>query len=138
MNRRTFLASITAAIAAVSLPALSAPKQYQTGRLDSVRYIKGGGRRSGRTTRALQRCPQNAFYVCTSGAMLYTRNLARNLGRTDIKVVEAESFLVHHGGKGIDVRLIEIDHYVFESGNRNVLAEAAFIDFAKLRLSMRS
>lgn len=69
------------------------------------------GRRTGKTTKAIQACPPNAIYVCPTRASIdYSRNIALGLGRGDIRFVGPE-FIRDFRHKGLRNR-IEVDHAV--------------------------
>lgn len=46
-----------------------------------------GGRQSGRTTRAMQEAPKGAVYVWVHSNLDYPKELARKLGREDLRIV---------------------------------------------------
>lgn len=50
-------------------------------------YARHGGRGSGRTTRAMQNAPMNAVYVWCNDKLSYPRDLARKVGRDDLRIV---------------------------------------------------
>lgn len=47
-------------------------------------------RRSGRTLRAIREAPQGAYFVWFNSSIRYARDLARILGRSDLKFIGAE------------------------------------------------
>jgi hypothetical protein len=55
--------------------------------------MKQADRGTGITTRQIRAAPEGAVYVCMNGALDYTKNLSRSLGRHDIRVVSAEWLL---------------------------------------------
>ena len=46
-------------------------------------------RGTGRTTRQLKECRLRALFVCGPGEVEYTRRLAEQIGRSDIRVISA-------------------------------------------------
>lgn len=77
---------------------------------EEIRY---GNRRTGRTTRALINAPRDATYVAPSHhAVGYIENLARSLGRDDIRVI-SKGVISTGGGLRGHSRLVEIDHATF-------------------------
>lgn len=67
------------------------------------------GRGSGKTTRAILEAPQGALFVCPSAdfARSYASDLARKLGRPDVKFIGP--FMVIEAWRGTD-RLVVVDH----------------------------
>lgn len=70
-------------------------------------------RGSGTTTRQMQRAPQGAFFVCPNEAFArqYGRDLARHLGREDLKLVSLSWLEKPHNWRGSN-RSIVVDHAV--------------------------
>ncbi len=70
-------------------------------------------RGTGRTTRALQACPQGALYIVRmQQEIAHAKMICERLGRTDIKVVSQEYILrEHHLGLR---RPIVLDHWPAE------------------------
>lgn len=78
--------------------------------------IEVGGRRCGKTTRAIQRAPQGAIYVWCNDRIEYAKVLALKLGRADLKIVPPV-WLAEHGnvkGFGRETKFV-IDH-AFSAG----------------------
>jgi hypothetical protein len=67
------------------------------------------GRGSGRTARAMQGAPQGAVYVWVNGHLDYPKNLARKLGREDLKIVSPQ-WVEDRRWSGLTFPAIDIDH----------------------------
>lgn len=69
-------------------------------------------RRTGRTTRAIERAPKNAIYIWpVHGTLCYARDIARRLGRGDLQVVGL-SWLDKHSYLGVRDLVVVVDHAV--------------------------
>lgn len=72
---------------------------------------------SGRTTWAIMAAPKNAIYVCNYDSMRFMQRLAKELGRTDLRVTypmhtfRLDIVMVM---KGINSAII-VDHYIKET-----------------------
>ncbi len=49
-------------------------------------------RQTGRTTRQMQEAAQGTYFVWPNEALSYPINLARHLGRTDLKIISRAAF----------------------------------------------
>lgn len=67
------------------------------------------GRQNGKTSTALLEAPQRCVYVCTAGAVRYTKELARKLGREDIIVVGPD-WIRDQRYLGQDRARVSVDH----------------------------
>lgn len=66
-------------------------------------------RRTDRTTAQMLEAPKGAYYVWYCAALSYPKQLAKHLGRADLKIV-SPSFFGHKGrGSGLKTKII-IDH----------------------------
>ena len=65
-------------------------------------------RQTGRTTQQMKAAEQNALYVWPNSNLYYPKELARHIGRPDLRIVSLSSLYDHrHFGERI---LIVIDH----------------------------
>jgi len=71
-------------------------------------------RQTGRTTRQIESAPRGAYFV--AGAIYYTRDLAKKLGRTDITIV-GRDWLKYPASYWRNIDVV-IDHYVVETMDR--------------------
>lgn len=76
-----------------------------------LRVIEKSGRGTGRTTRAIKAAPQGAHYVVAHASIVpYVRDMARRLGRSDLKVIPKSTPLL-----GVRANRVVFDHYQGEN-----------------------
>lgn len=76
-------------------------------------------RGTGRTTRQMQAAPKDAVFVwCFHGSLGYARDLARHLGRADLKIV-SPSWLENSQYMGLTFSGIVTDHAMPINGARH-------------------
>ena len=74
----------------------------------------GFARRVGTTSKQIKAAEASAIYVCVFGSILYTRALAKRLGREDLDIC-SEHVLANFDkfrGKGANVPFVVVDHAV--------------------------
>ena len=78
--------------------------------MSKFRALPDGGRGSGRTTRAMLAAPKGAYYIWCGGSLDYPRELARKLGREDLKIVGPD-WLTARRYQGLTGLQLRVDHY---------------------------
>lgn len=76
-------------------------------------WVATGGRQSGRTTQAMQAAPRDAVFVWCNHHLDYPKDLARKLGRDDLKIV-SPSWLTDRRWVGLELSALQLDHAAFE------------------------
>lgn len=74
-------------------------------------------RQTGRTTQQLKNAPQGAIFVWCNSHTYYPQNLARELGRSDIKI-KPFSWLEERNVRGLRGAHVVIDHATWEVNRR--------------------
>ena len=72
-------------------------------------WVATGDRQSGRTTRAMQELPRDAVFVWVNQHLDYPKQLARKLGREDLRIVSPQ-WLEDRRWIGLDLSALELDH----------------------------
>jgi len=85
-------------------------------------------RQTGQTTSQLKAAPKNAVFIWVSGATQYPRDLARKLGREDLKIVGPD-WLTSDRWRGLELSDIILDHALTLKGR-----EWEAYDHAKTRI----
>ena len=75
-------------------------------------------RGAGRTTKQMQAAAKNSVFVWHHHSTEYPKELAKKIGRTDLKIVS--SGWLWYGWQGKELSGLVIDHYVFEIANRQM------------------
>lgn len=86
-------------------------------------------RRTGETTRQLTDAKLNAIFVWCNHYLEYPKDLARKLGREDIKIV-APSYICGQHFRGLEISELVLDHACFDT----IPAKSSFwdeLDYAK-------
>ena len=78
----------------------------QVGEFDGSRLLE---RQVGNTTRQMQEAPQKSVFVWVNGHLDYPRQLAKSLGRDDLKIVSPD-WLSDHRWFGLVFSGIVLDH----------------------------
>ena len=82
--------------------------------------IVTSGRQCGKTTKAILSAPKGAYFVWVNSWTKYPRDLARSLGRDDLKFVSPETlkretiYNLHHGDTVVVDHAAEIDRDAFD------------------------
>lgn len=74
---------------------------------------KGEIRQAGHTSHQMQRAPERALYIWCSGDVTYPKNLARFLGREDLRVVSSSYMVLDHRRHDV-MRQHGAKHYVVD------------------------
>lgn len=75
--------------------------------------MSSGNRGTGRTTRQMQKLPQDGIFVWCNGHLAYPKALAQRLNRPDIRVVSPE-FIRGDRWQGMEFTALEVDHHLWE------------------------
>ena len=75
--------------------------------IDMSRVMIMQARRSGKTTAQMQAAPRDSYYVWCNGNLSYPIELAKRLGRADLKIVPPSWLNEQNVRKGVEV---ELDH----------------------------
>lgn len=78
-------------------------------RLKEIVINRGGGRGSGRTARQMLSLPKGGYFLWLNGFVQYPKDLAKHLGREDIKIV-TPYFLETNDYLQLQIPALRVDH----------------------------